>query len=170
MEASRHKITGSQGLIMGRHKLNQAPKRVPSKPGRPLLPCLATALILALKRVFGPTVLPFRMVPLLLTLVAARAQEVPASVESTTDGTGWFTYTFSRGNAQYVWGLDPVGGAILIRSSGMLEIQDPPGWKHTVDDTGLIHPTDGMRFFRLILTCGGPQPAPTSLPHPTHEP
>jgi hypothetical protein len=74
----------------------------------------------------------------LLSLVSPHALALPAAVGSTNDGDGWYSYTFERGNEPYVWGIDPQNGAIQMQSYGVLEILDPPGWKHTLSDTGLI--------------------------------
>lgn len=81
--------------------------------------------------------------------LVATAQEVPCFVDSTHDGNGFFSYTFRRGNAPYVWGLDtwPASG-IGIQSYGILEVVSPPGWTNSVTPGGWItwSVTDEIRF------------------------
>lgn len=86
--------------------------------------------------------------------VSLQAQPLAAHVESSADGEGWFTYTFSRGEAPYVWGIDPVYGAIQMQSYGVLEIVDPPGWTHTLSSTDEIQwrTTDQIRFLDEPVT------------------
>lgn len=69
-------------------------------------------------------------------------------VDSTNDGNGLFTYTFHRGDQPYVWGLSPDFGVIDMLIYGILEVQDPPGWTHSVSTNSYIRwsVTNGLVF------------------------
>ena len=89
---------------------------------------------------------------LLVYAAGASAQDVACTVETTNHGGGLFTYTFKRGNLPYVWALGEsesyTGGVISLQSYGVLDVQEPPGWMHTVSSSGLITwtVTDGPGF------------------------
>jgi len=72
----------------------------------------------------------------------ASAQNLPCLVDSTNHGGGLFTYTFRRGDAPYVWALGANqkwdGGTIVFQSCGVLDVQEPPGWTHSISPCGLI--------------------------------
>lgn len=74
------------------------------------------------------------MLTLLLFLSLLRsvhAAAVPCIVESTNQGGGWFSYSFKRGDADFIWRLSQNGGqVIVIHFPGVLEIEHPPGWSH----------------------------------------
>src|SRR5882762_5410672 len=59
------------------------------------------------------------------------------SLNSTTDGAGLFSYTFSRNNSGYVWAPGANQG-LYLESHGILEIISPPGWTATVDTGDFI--------------------------------
>ena len=75
---------------------------------------------------------------LLICVMVNTAQALPCFVASTNHGGGWFSYTFSRGDDPYVWGLRSTGGFIQMQSYGVLEVLDSPGWTHTISSSGLI--------------------------------
>jgi hypothetical protein len=82
---------------------------------------------------------PLRLLLLLWPLtLSAQLTPMPCQVQSSSDGHGVFTYTFSRGSAQYVWGIDTNSGQILMPSCGVLEIHEPADWTHSIDPSGMI--------------------------------
>src|SRR4051794_17183607 len=84
----------------------------------------------------------------------AQAQDLPCYLQSTNDGHGLFTYTLQRGIVPYVWGLTPQYDRIEVQSYGILEVQEPPGWTHTVSASGMIYWTvlSGIVYLEEPLT------------------
>src|SRR5215218_5059100 len=60
------------------------------------------------------------------------------TVTSTDDGHGLYSYTFSRGDEPYIWGFSNTNEVILMKSYGIIETLQPPGWTSTVDSSGMI--------------------------------
>ena len=101
----------------------------------------------------------FLVIILLLRAFMNPASGLPCHVDSTDDGNGLFTYTFHRGDDPYVWGLGAtyggvVNGLIALQSYGILGVQEPSGWSHSISDAGLITwlPTNGLTFLDEPLT------------------
>ena len=87
-------------------------------------------------------------------MVAAKAvSALPCDVLSTNDGNGLFTYTFQRGDAPYVWGLD-TNRSINLTSYGVLEVHTPPTWTYSIIDRELLvlTPTRGTNFLDEPVT------------------
>ena len=77
---------------------------------------------------------------------------IPCFVDSSHDGNGLYSYTFRRGDAPYVWGLDPNGefftSGIVMQFYGIREIAPTPGWSNLVSSDGLISwSPSGERIF-----------------------
>jgi len=72
------------------------------------------------------------------------------TVDSTTDGNGLFSYTFTQADPSYIFGVSANvgGGGIFIQSYDILDVISPPGWTASVDSTGFIdwYPTSGTVF------------------------
>lgn len=80
---------------------------------------------------------PVRLLLLIFAVVNA-AQGTPCFVDSTNHGGGLFSYTFRRGDAPAVFGLSFNGSYIRLQSYEVVEIQDAPGWTHTISASGVI--------------------------------
>ena len=91
---------------------------------------------------------------LLMLAVANTVPAIPCYVTSTNRGGGWFSYTFQRGDDPYVWGIGTNWESIVLPSCAVLEVQDPPGWTHTLDSSGLITwtVTNGIVFLDEPVT------------------
>jgi hypothetical protein len=63
-----------------------------------------------------------------------------ADVQSSSDGSGNFTYTFegSSINPDFSFYFTSGSGTISFQSYGVLDVQTPVGWHASVSDTGLI--------------------------------
>jgi len=62
-----------------------------------------------------------------------------ATVSSSNDGNGLFSYTFSLGTDPYVWGLANGNGTIALRSEAVLQIYSPAGWSGTWQPDGWVN-------------------------------
>jgi hypothetical protein len=62
------------------------------------------------------------------------------TVDSFTDESGFYSYTFTDGSSsELFWGLPAdIGGSIGIQSYGLEWVVDPAGWESTVDALGMI--------------------------------
>ena len=91
---------------------------------------------------------------LLISVLVTTAQAVPCILESTNHGGGWFSYTFRRGDDAYVWGVRTNAGMILLQAYGVFDVQDPPGWTHTISSSGVIEckVTNGIVFLDEPVT------------------
>ncbi len=91
---------------------------------------------------------------LLLCLLATTAHGSLCFVQSTNHGGGLFSYTFRRGDDPYVWGMGTNFGIIQMQSYGVVEVQDPPGWEHSVSPSGRITwtVTNGLVFLDEPVT------------------
>ncbi len=98
--------------------------------------------------------LGFARLFLVILVVVNTAQGFPCLVESTNHGGGLFSYTFRRGDDPYVWRLGTNGGFILLQSHRVLEVQDAPGWTHSISSSGLITWTvpSGIQFLDEPVT------------------
>jgi hypothetical protein len=67
--------------------------------------------------------------------------------ESSTDGQGLYTYTFTNDATIVVWGFDD-GDAIAIPSYGVKQVFAPAAWTTAVNEVGYItfHHTNGTYF------------------------
>jgi len=92
----------------------------------------------------------------LLTAPRSHGQPLPAFVSSTNDGNGLFSYTFTVGDASYVWGLkgDPATGtgSIGMTFYGVVEVINPAGWHSSVNPQGWVQ----WRFTNGIAYLGQP--------------
>jgi hypothetical protein len=93
--------------------------------------------------------------PIFLALVATNtvmAQVI--EVDSTNTVPGVFTYTFRRETNNEVWAITPEEGSISIQSDGVLRVEDPIGWTHTVDSSGFINwtVTNGIEYIDEPIT------------------
>lgn len=93
---------------------------------------------------------------LLFCVIINTARGLPCLVQSTNHGSGWFSYTFRRGDDPYVWGVGTNIGLIRIQSYGVLEVRNPPQWSHTVSPSGLITwtVTNGIVVVDDVVTFG----------------
>jgi hypothetical protein len=74
-----------------------------------------------------------------LFLCVDAAADTLVEVDSFHDGAGLYTYTFHRGDMPYVWGwMTTNNGNIWMQSYGIREVQDPPGWTHSISASGGI--------------------------------
>jgi len=73
----------------------------------------------------------------LLLCVDAVADSL-VQVDSSHDGNGLYTYTFHRGDMPYVWGWMTTNGGIWMQFYGIREVQDPPGWTHSISTNGVL--------------------------------
>jgi hypothetical protein len=75
-------------------------------------------------------------------------------LQSTNHGGGWFSYTFQHGDDPYVWGLGTNFGFIELQCYGVLEVQDPPDWTHSVSASGRVTwmVTNGLVFLDEPVT------------------
>lgn len=111
---------------------------------------------------------------------AASAQTEICHVTSTNHGGGVFSYTFARGNTDYVWGIGngpftlPGSGSILLKSLEVVDVQSPPGWTATVTNdliewqkaNELVYLDDPITFvLRSRLTEGAFYPVQFSDPN-----
>ena len=80
--------------------------------------------------------------------IVPMAYGIPCIVESTDHGGGLFSYTFRRGDDPYVWGLGTDFGTVYLQSYGVIEVQEPPGWTHSISPSGRITwaVTSGVAF------------------------
>ena len=86
----------------------------------------------------GVRSLPLLGVCAVVCVWTASAQNA-LTVNSTTDGNGLFSYTFSLGPDPYAWCISQAnGGGIQIQSYGIFDLRSPPGWNATVQPSGLI--------------------------------
>ena len=69
---------------------------------------------------------------------AINSQADPCFVDSTNHGGGLFSYTFRRGDVDYVWGLGANFGRIYIQSFGVIAVWEPLGWTHSISSSGLV--------------------------------
>ena len=58
--------------------------------------------------------------------------------ESETDGSGLFSYTCTKGDEPFLFGLENGSGGISIKSYGVLEVYNPPGWTSEIATNGFI--------------------------------
>jgi hypothetical protein len=58
--------------------------------------------------------------------------------ESDTDGNGLFSYTCTKGDEPFLFGLEDGSGGIAIKSYGVLEVYNPPGWTSETGTNGYI--------------------------------
>ena len=86
--------------------------------------------------------------------LVAMAHGTPCVVESTDHGGGLFSYTFRRGDDAYVWGLGTDLGTVYLQSYGVVEVQEPPGWTHSISPSGRItwSVTNGVAFLDEPVT------------------
>src|SRR6185503_3037925 len=86
--------------------------------------------------------------------IVAMAHGIPCIVESTNHGGGLFSYTFRRGDDPYVWGLGTDFGTVYLQSYGVVEVQEPPGWTHSISPSGRITwaVTNGVAFLDEPVT------------------
>lgn len=91
---------------------------------------------------------------LLVCLSITTAHGALCFVQSTNHGGGLFSYTFQRGDEAYVWGLSTTFSAIDMQCHGAREIQDPPGWNHSISPAGRITwtVTNGLVFLDEPVT------------------
>lgn len=75
---------------------------------------------------------------LLVFAIVNTAQGLPCLGESTNLGGGLFSYTFQRGSDPGVWGISTNEGSVWLQSYGILDVQDAPGWTHTISSSGMI--------------------------------
>jgi len=82
------------------------------------------------------------------------AHGIPCIVESTNHGGGLFSYTFRRGDDLYVWGLGTNFGTVYLQSYGVVEVQEPLGWTHSISPSGQITwtVTNGVAFLDEPVT------------------
>src|SRR6266542_1585578 len=91
---------------------------------------------------------------LLICALITTAQGVPCIVESTNHGGGLFSYTFRRGDDPHVWGIRTNAGMIHLQAHGVLDVQNPPGWTHSISSSGVIAwtVTNGIVFLDEPVT------------------
>ena len=53
------------------------------------------------------------------------------TVDSYTDGFGYFSYTFTRGSEEAMFGGESGSGGITIKAYGVQNVFDPAGWQST---------------------------------------
>ena len=75
---------------------------------------------------------------LLVFAIVNTAQGLPCLVDSTNLGGGLFSYTFRRGSDPGVWGISTNEGSVGLQAYGILDVQDAPGWTHTISSIGMI--------------------------------
>lgn len=71
-------------------------------------------------------------------LVLAAANGATLSVVSSNNGTGLFTWTFTKGDESTVWRLDGTFGSIGIQSYGVQQAFTPAGWAVTNDGSDFL--------------------------------
>lgn len=88
-------------------------------------------------------------------LRSVQAAAVPCLVESTNQGGGWFSYSFKRGDADFIWRLSQNGGqVIVIHFPGVLEVELPQGWSNEFGPPNFVYfsVTDGDVFIDEPVT------------------
>lgn len=54
------------------------------------------------------------------------------TVESYTDENGYFSWTFTRGTNDYLWGLSEDSHGIWVPTVAVQNVSDPPGWQSQI--------------------------------------
>lgn len=75
---------------------------------------------------------------LLACLSPTLAQAAPATFETAHLDTGLFSFTFSRGGDQVVWGFDQDSGHVQLYFPGVVAVEHPPGWSASLQSPGWI--------------------------------
>jgi hypothetical protein len=88
----------------------------------------------------------------LLGIQAAHSDD-SLTVTCTNNGSGLYSYTFSRGTEYYFWGV-LTGSAIQLRSYGVLQTFQPEGWSGSVDTNGVVawQYTNGVGYLDVPTT------------------